>query len=163
MSTADLIARNDAALGEISQLLALLTPSQYCQIDDVVQGCIGTHVRHCIEFYDCLLLDSPNGEICYHTRPRQTALETDLTAARDRLSGLCAQLRSLPEPGRSLRVTHFGGTVSDSCTVRELCYVLDHTVHHTALMRVIATHLNVHLDAGFGFSASTLANRQSAG
>lgn len=163
MSTTDLAKRNDLALAEIALLLSQLTAGEYSSVDPVVQGCIGTHVRHCIEFYDSLLAQHAGGEVCYHARPRQVELETDLPAARARIAALRDQLRSLPDQTQSLRIAHFGGTVSDSCIVRELCYVLDHTVHHTALMRVIATHLNVRLDSSFGFSASTLASRQSAG
>ena len=163
MNTQDLLIRNDAALEVLVGLLSELDADRYQQVDPVVQGSIGTHVRHCIEFYDALLDDHDSGVVCYHRRPRRLEFEVDLPGARSKLSSLRQRLETLGSNSKTLRVAHFGGTTSDSCTLRELSYVLDHTVHHTALIRVIASTLGVELDSAFGFAASTLASRQSAG
>ena len=44
---------------------------------------------------------------------------------------------------------------------RELAFVLSHTVHHNALIRVMVKLLGADVPADFGYAPSTLAHRKA--
>ncbi len=158
---ADLTRRNLACLQELNSLLGAIDDTTYCFDNPLVDGSIGTHVRHLLEFYQNFVRQYSSGTICYVNRERCMNLETSVVTARQRLADLCRALPSI-QTGKPLQVQHFGGALSQSCTTRELSYLLDHTVHHLALINVLARLAGVHLPEQFGFSSSTVAHRAAS-
>jgi uncharacterized damage-inducible protein DinB len=44
---------------------------------------------------------------------------------------------------------------------RELAFVVSHTIHHNALVRVMVKLLGANVPADFGYAPSTIANRKA--
>ncbi|MCR9276809.1 MAG: hypothetical protein NXH85_02450 [Pseudomonadaceae bacterium] len=154
----DLGKRNLVCLGELTDLLAAIDDATYCSISPLVDGSMGTHVRHLLEFYQIFLDEWDSGNVCYVHRERCMELQTSVDAAHTRALEICSNLQRV-HVDMPLRVAHFGGAISQSCTTRELSYLLDHTVHHLALINVHARLADIPLPEQFGFSASTVAHQ----
>lgn len=154
----DLADRNLVCLGELTNLLAAVDDATYRTSHALVDGSMGTHVRHLLEFYQNFVAQWRSGTICYVERARCMELETSIEVAQHRTESIGAELTRVLA-GKPLKVRHFGGATSQSCTTRELSYLLDHTVHHLALINVLARLADVNLPEQFGFSASTVAHR----
>lgn len=124
---------------------------------------IGPQVRHVLEFYQCFLDGLHQGEIDYDGRGRNLLLENSRTAALSALRSVCDQLEDLTEldAGRVL-------TVRDDCAVmqstagRELGCLLNHTIHHMALIAVALKAFGISVDPAFGVAPSTLRYREKA-
>lgn len=153
-----LAERNLVCLNELEGLLEAIDDATYRERNPLVDGSMGTHVRHLLEFYENFVSQWRSGTICYVDRERCVNLESSIEAARQRTANTRLALADVP-PGKLLRVKHFGGAISQSCTTRELSYLLDHTVHHLALINVLARLADVRLPEQFGFSASTVAHK----
>lgn len=125
---------------------------------------IGMHVRHILEFYQCLSTGLADGVVNYDRRERNVAVETDLLAAGvalrevvDFVEGctvnLSIQLLSGEEEGDKK-----GLIAIDSSLFRELLYNLEHTIHHLAMIRIAlrATGMEHLVSEAFGVAPSTL-------
>lgn len=126
-----------------------------------VSGSIGAHVRHCLD-HVYAVLDPTGGVVSYDHRRRQTALEENrhlavaaLRAAADRLDGLGPRL---PDTAVRLeaQVDRDGGSVQvTSSMARELVFVLQHTIHHQALVALMLAERGVPVPHLFGYAPST--------
>lgn len=135
-----------------------------------VAGCFnsaaGGHMRHALDHYQALLGVLAGGDFDYENRERDTAIETDPAAAIEAWRMVEAGLQRLAggaEPDRALHLaseTSAGGVLPTSLA-RELEFLINHTVHHFALIAVIAHAHGVALPAGFGLAPSTLKYRQT--
>jgi uncharacterized damage-inducible protein DinB len=128
-------------------------------------GSVGGHVRHCLDHVDTLLGGVEHGTIDYDRRLRGTEIETSRAAALESLVRQERSLLALPRAseGRPLRlVTMIGAAlppVDVATTVgRELAFVLSHTIHHNALIAVMARTLGVPVPERFGYAPSTIAH-----
>lgn len=174
-ATADTDVRTASqALGAVLRQLAgvaeNMTGEQYAARGvGRVEGSAGGHVRHCVDHVTALLGGCSTGCIDYEARERGTAVETDRDAAItalqkaaervERFDGddLAAKVRVI------VRFTADGGTVAVGSTLgRELAFVLSHTIHHNALIAVIASAQGVALPEYFGYAPSSVAFIQSA-
>lgn len=126
---------------------------------------IGQHTRHMIEFYQCLLQQYRAGTVNYDLRPRERSLEStpeDAILAVDRLCACLQEIRGdrdlilIHEDTRGIRHS------SPSSLSRELIYVLEHTVHHMAILRIAMhiLHTGQEVPDSFGVAASTLRYKQ---
>jgi hypothetical protein len=130
----------------------------------VVNSSMGGHVRHCLDHVDALLGGAIVGAISYDDRQRGTAVETKRSEAIEAIEQQVRDLedlRGLPlDYPVTLRVllAAAGPAVNVETTVgREFAFVLSHTVHHNALIAVIAKLLGVQVPERFGYAPSTLA------
>lgn len=158
-----------AVLRQLAGVLRAMTDAQYTQKPvGVVPGCAGGHVRHCLDHVDALLAATKTGLLDYDTRRRGTDVETQRQAALDALARQEAELLALScSASRRLRLRTrltSGGDVSQAETTvgRELAFVLSHTIHHNALLGVIAVLLGVPLPERFGYAPSTVAYLEAA-
>lgn len=121
----------------------------------------GGHVRHAVDHYLALLAAAETGELDYEHRARDPELETRADCALDRLRGIAAALAAYVDrgaPDRTLRLaseTVPGRAVMTSLS-RELEFLISHTVHHFALIAVIAGAHGVTPPPDFGLAPSTL-------
>lgn len=124
---------------------------------------LGMHSRHIVEFYTCFL-DNLESEICYDNRKRELIYEIDVNSTIEQLTMIEQQidqieinqkitLQSAPNPG-ALDVE----STIESCYKRELLYLLDHTIHHMALLKIGFNMYfqHVKLDKNFGVAPSTI-------
>lgn len=134
----------------------------------------GGHLRHILDFYECLLEGCGSGYVDYDARGRDVEVESDRIVAIGRLGKTIERLRELESMTADRRLW-VKAEASDSregilnnrlatSLSRELQVLSSHTVHHFALMAIALKGHGVALPAGFGVAPSTLKHqaRQAA-
>ncbi len=124
---------------------------------------IGKHVRHIIEFYECLLESKEYNVLDYDLRKRNLLLEMDkeeckrsMNLIEGILSGTkCETIIQLsflafPEDEKKLRIS--------SNWDREIAYNIEHTIHHMAIigMAMSVYFPDIKLGENFGVAPSTI-------
>ncbi len=149
----------------LGTILGELKEEEFVEKDSLLCGSsIGQHVRHTLEFIECLL-NSKEGEILsYDDRKRNLTLESSLPYAKETLEKMESDLSDYIPPGK-IQLKHVLNETENFITEtngeRELLFVLDHMIHHMALIR-IAMENKFHwifLPADFGYTPSTLIAR----
>ena len=141
-----IIQQNQSLLEQAIQLISSLPVSLYSQCcKEVFSSSIGQHMRHCIEHYDELFIAQDEARaVHYHARPRNTEVETDPKVAVNRLRFICNQLDRMEGENVSLEVSDGGvAEPSGSSLSRELEFLVSHTVHHFALITVLANQFQI--------------------
>jgi len=114
------------------------------------------HFRHLLDFYS-RFCDTYRDLLDYDTRERDTRTESQPSAAVERAEDTIGALEKLAESESSDRAVRIGGSASLSTTVgRELQYLMDHTIHHYAIIGMILMSQGVEVDGEFGVAPSTL-------
>jgi len=156
-----------ATLEEMAAVLAQLPAGFYERPLPLLEGnSIGMHVRHVIEFFECLVKQLPQGIIDYDLRERQKHIEQDRQAALMAIARLQKQLLTFGQDvSLQLKALIMPDTAKVSVPTtlfRELVYNLEHVIHHAALIRtaVLHYHLQMCLSESFGLAPSTLKYRQ---
>jgi hypothetical protein len=160
-----LVLALDHVLSDLSLTIGLLRP-HYQSGASEASGPIGAHVRHCLDHARALIDRAPDAPIDYDARLRGTTIEHDPGAAVaeiNRLRTLATGLSGMPSD-RAVEVvmmpTREGRCLTLSSTLgREIMFVLSHSVHHQALIRMSALTLGVRLPASVGFAPSTLSHQ----
>lgn len=150
---------------EINGLLSKLSPAQYSKkLKILTQASIGQHVRHIIEFYQCLLHAEHRKEVNYDERQRNLKLETDIDFASETINGLVNTLSKVKQDFPITYVADYS-TSDDEAPLsiqttfyRELVYNLEHSIHHQALIKVAITEMNLTtlIAENFGYAPSTI-------
>jgi uncharacterized damage-inducible protein DinB len=159
-----------AVLRQLGQLLETLTDEQYIRKPvGVVPSSIGGHIRHNLDHVDTLLAGVERGEIDYDQRERGTDVETNRLAALQAVERQVQELLKLAAWGddRPLRlrtlVTSMGHSITvETSVARELAFVLSHTIHHNALIGVMAMLLGAPIPERFGYAPSTIAHLEKS-
>ena len=132
---------------------------------------IGAQFRHILDHYQAFLAGLESGRIDYDARERSRSVETDIEAARTQAERICRELEQVPDDRLDTETTVNTCTASPpdrapvwtpSTPRRELSFLLSHTVHHFALINLLARAGGVELPGSFGVAPSTLAYRQLA-
>lgn len=127
---------------------------------------IGQHVRHVLEFYVCLSQGIESGMVDYDKRVRNLSIETDPNYAMLILGELSnifcceeivdtALINSIEYNGVSL--------VANSSVSRELIYLIEHSIHHYAIIGIaLRSHFrHVEIPYNFGVAYSTSKHKKS--
>lgn len=155
------------ACRQCEDLIAALTPEQYRQ---AIEGhsAIGAHLRHSVDHYTSLFAGLEANRIDYDARKRDPRIETDPNFAGAMIAEIIRRLEelSLTSFEQSLSVAQTAdGTfhLADvpSTLGRELMYASSHTIHHLALVRLLAERIGVQLPQHIGLAYSTAAYRLS--
>jgi uncharacterized damage-inducible protein DinB len=154
-------------LHQLRDLLTQLSPTDYARPLAVFNGSsIGGHTRHIIEFYACLLAGLSTGVVNYDERQRDQQIEHNRDYALETIRHLERRLAQseMPADNAILKVK-FGAhtTRIDTNFQREMAYLIEHSIHHFALLRigVAAVNPQVYIDPHFGMAFSTLNHRQT--
>jgi hypothetical protein len=136
-------------------------------------GGVGAQLRHCIDFYDCLLTSLAAGRVDYTHRGRDPRLETDRDLAQKKIDALILALSRLggEEAERELLVRTEASTGSAegwtrSTVRRELDFLVSHTIHHFALIVMLLDMHGFKIPQkleGFGVAPSTLRHWSESG
>ncbi|MDR5904893.1 DinB family protein [Franzmannia qiaohouensis] len=160
-----LIEENQVALAQLRHLVAGLTPEAYQQAAGR-QGrhTLGKHVRHIIDHVEALLnLGPEEGVIDYEHRRRDARLEQWPQQAANRLDDLEALLAAFA-PQREAASLHYPvgdeALTLDTSVSRELAFLTSHTIHHMAIIGLLAEHQGIPLAEDFGVHPSTLRHWQ---
>ena len=161
----DLILLNDRLLGEVDELLGGPMQCHYAKpCGHVFSSTIGQHVRHCLEHYEELLQAIREDRVLdYERRPRDPEVENHPLVARRRIEAVRAAIHELASGPEIIAVRDHGdAAASQSSITRELQFLISHTVHHFALIAVIAASAGLELPADFGIAPTTLKFRRSS-
>ncbi len=151
-------------LSQINDLLKQMSNDAYSEPLDILSGStIGMHVRHILEFYQCLLFGVAKTEIVnYDKRQRNLLIETDILFAQDIIEAINTALHSV---AMDMPIcVEFAVGINDetncapSSISRELYYLSEHTVHHMAILKMAfkMQFPNLMLPENFGVASSTV-------
>lgn len=165
-----LIEENVSALQQLSNYLNGLTDADYTHVFDRHSGqTIGRHVRHITGHYDCLqqALAGPDaGMVDYEARARRTGVEDSVAAGIAAVANASQALQTagFSEHGQNHLMQHkivltgqdTAALFVPSSLARELVFLSSHTVHHMAIVKLLAEQAGHLLPADFGVHPSTL-------
>lgn len=124
---------------------------------------IGRHIRHITDHFLCLRNGLAAREIDYNQRNRDSAVEHDPLAALAHIDELIAWSIGLAAVDITVAVTVraeilFDRTVEecfDSTYRREILYLVNHTIHHAAYIKLLAAREGLELPAQIGIAPCT--------
>ena len=126
------------------------------------QSSIGAHVRHNLDHFEAFFRGLPEGRIDYEHRRRDTRIAASTDCALGAVVGYLSALQSLAVNSKSpleIREESEDGaetpTWLSSTLGRELQFLLGHTVHHHAIIALLADRHGIALPEGFGVAPST--------
>jgi hypothetical protein len=163
-TTESLVNENVRLLRDAMTLLAKLNDQAYSTGPaHIAPHRAGGHLRHCIEFYECLLDGIASNVADYDGRRRDAALESSRSRAIERLEYIVTRLEKCAAcpAERSLRV-YLDGAESISTISRELQFLRSHTVHHYALIAITLRLQGIDVSAHFGVAPATLRHMETA-
>jgi uncharacterized damage-inducible protein DinB len=167
----DPLAVLTALLVELRDVITLLPAHCYrAQPAARVSGSVGAHVRHTLDHVAALLAAIDGDELRYDQRRRGTTLEIDALSAVNEIERLMFRMRRIDLDGLDLPLT-FSTRLHPAqppipvrtTLARELAFVIQHTVHHCALIGVLLAWQGQQVPYGFGLAASTPRTHAMAG
>jgi uncharacterized damage-inducible protein DinB len=150
-------------LEQLACLVLELQDAQYTTPAQQLSGAtIGEHYRHTLEFFICLTDGISTGIINYDKRKRSKTLEQHRLASLSCIQELMHKLSedALEKKALRLEVSYRDDECLSmlSTTDRELVYVIEHAIHHMALLKIGVREIApwVTLPEDFGVAYSTL-------
>jgi uncharacterized damage-inducible protein DinB len=147
---------------QIINVTSQLDNEQFMQPLQVLSGnTYGKHVRHVIEFYNCLLAGHQSGVVNYDARAHNPLIETNKFLAIDELNAVLTAIIRLEDKPMLLK-TDYSGTgnfqTNNTSYNRELVYNLEHAIHHMAIIKIAVQNCfpQVLLPENFGVAYSTV-------
>ena len=160
----NLITACTQILQQIGQVLDQLSDRELTTPVNAFGGAtIGQHYRHALEFFQCLMLGVPAGQVSYDHRSHSRDLEQSKLLLTDLIGkiGLFVDHANLNQP-LTLAVSYDPQsdreiTVATNLA-REIVYNIEHVVHHMALVKIGIAEVCPHITIpeGFGVAVSTL-------
>jgi hypothetical protein len=153
--------RNSAlhSLSQLAQTISSLSSEEYVMPLDILHhNSIGKHVRHVVEFFECLDLGNTFLVVDYDDRQRNLRLENDIAFALQRIAELQVEIPMYEEKMLTLLANYGNGPQKVmTTTFRELVYNIEHCVHHLAIIKigVEAQFPHVNLSENLGVAWST--------
>jgi uncharacterized damage-inducible protein DinB len=154
---------SEMILSQLSELLEKMNPAQYkSPVESLSGSSIGSHVRHILEFYECLVRGLEDCAVDYDSRSRTLLLETDVEFALTVLKKIIKTINSV-HSDHKLKLKVDLSTGNNPVTIhttfnRELVYNIEHAIHHMAIIKigVSLAYPALHLDKYFGIAYSTI-------
>jgi len=156
------------ALGQITALLDIVRRQPGDTIERLfVDAQIGAHTRHVHDHFDAFFLGCEHGTLDYNRRTRNSPAETDLQLClreHRRIIGTlknqaphCSDLRVISEIDcRTSRNIELASTVD-----RELLYLINHTIHHVALISLKLSQHGIAVPPHLGLAPGTASYRRA--
>lgn len=161
------VQSNLVLLAQGTELIGRLSRENYnLKVTACFNSTIGGHYRHVLEHYQGLMAALGTGDIDYENRARDSLIETDPEYALGVAQKVGDWLQDTSANGQGDRTLRLASeTVEGEMLVtslgRELEFLISHTVHHYALMAVIAGQVDVALPSDFGMAPSTLKHQRT--
>ncbi len=149
----------------IDQLIDLLNDIDLKVYKDTLQplhySTVGQHVRHITEFYLCALSGHENGVVDYDSRERNLLIEIDKDFTIKTLENVKLQLQTLKFDRNLILKSKFDRDEAmeiQSSFFRELTYLIEHTIHHLAIIKIGLNEVypEIIISKNFGVAHSTL-------
>lgn len=134
-----------------------------------VSGSVGEHVRHCLDHVSAFIGFLEGDVLSYDRRLRGTTTETDPLTAVNEIERVLFRLDRLPPTvlDRPIELSILIDKSSAAASVRttlarELAFVIQHTIHHCALIAVLLDWQGWIVPQGFGLAPATARARTAA-
>jgi len=167
----EILKANLEALGQGLSLLTSINNEQYVKVcDPYVKSHIGEHMRHVLDMYYALRNEEKNGLVDYDCRRRGAGIEDQRELAIAEIQACLHWFEALNDDSAMLdmekeiifksevRLKESRSVNIKSTMLREFVFVSSHTVHHYALIGVIAKLQNIEIDKYFGVAAATVSH-----
>jgi hypothetical protein len=154
-----------SVLEQLHDLVKHLSPEDYSRRLTVFNGSsIGGHVRHVIEFYECLLHGIDRGTVNYDARLRDHQVEQNRDYALEIIKRSITKLKNVETYAYPLTLVARFASADYSIPsnfAREEAYLIEHSIHHFALIRIGVQTVcpSVQIDPNFGVAYSTVEHR----
>ena len=149
-------------LSKSKTLLSILSNQDLCNISvPPYNSCIGSHIRHILDFYDCILEGYSNEFIVLTNRARDTRMHEDCDYAFKNVERIINSLNQLSQINPNLTITvsdDLGlGKVDIEYTLGAiLAQANSHAIHHYAIINYILESLKISIkDDTFGYNPTT--------
>lgn len=156
-----IIESNLVTLEEIRSLLLILTNEELCN-NTIPPYCssLGSHIRHVLDFYDCVLRVSCENKIDLTNRKRNYDVENKCESALQYLDQIIIKLENIENIFEDIIIVidDLGlGKIEMKYTFEALiAQANSHTIHHYAIMNYILDRLQINLQGDdFGYNPST--------
>jgi uncharacterized damage-inducible protein DinB len=152
-----------ALLGQLRDVIALLPLHCYrAQPAPRVSGSVGAHVRHTLDHVSALVAAIEGDELDYEHRKRGTSVEVDSCAALAAIEQMLVSLGRVEDAALERPITFAPlldvaepATPVRTTLSREVAFVVQHTIHHCALIAVLLDAQGVDVPSGFGVAPAT--------
>ncbi len=159
-----LISQTTAVLRQLTDAINQLEQAEYTLPLETLSGSsIGQHVRHIIEFYQCMMNGYEQSILNYDDRRRDQLIEENSDFALQCMHKILTDLNAADLSRKmTLEVVYDQTLQLPTSLARELVYNIEHAIHHMALIKIGIKALNtkIQLPAEFGVAASTLRHQQ---
>lgn len=155
----------NASLHSLEQVTVILESLAKLPSDEAdqlfISQRIGKHIRHILDHFDAVLTGLKTAHIDYNQRQRESLAERDRNAAHIRLTVIrdnwpaTASLHMPVTVLSEVALDHQHSEAFDSSLARECLYLVNHTVHHVAYIKLLLTHAGVKLPANIGIAPAT--------
>ncbi len=148
-------------LESIRSILVQIECKDYStELNILKKASIGRHIRHILEFYECLIYNQVNDSVNYDNRKRNILLEENVTFALNFTREIIDTLENITANKQLILVSSYEDQLvtMESSLYREITYNIEHTVHHLAIISIaIPIHFDyINLSANFGYADSTI-------
>lgn len=156
-------------LNQLRDVTKSLESNHYSEPIETLSGAsIGQHIRHTLEFFLCLKSGAENGSVNYDNRSRDVLLETSQDYVLKSIEEI-EQFLDYAPIGLPLTMEVNYALSSDNTQQvrsnldRELCYNVEHAVHHMALIKIGVRTIAPYIDLprSFGVAVSTLRHENN--
>jgi hypothetical protein len=164
-----LVRQNVELLRQGIDVLGRVDPSLYGRASG--RSSIGSHFRHCLDFFGSFLNGIESGRVDYCDRDRDDRIAKCFAAAGARVERIVEGLEALgprdPHSPLLVRAEDAGDASlheawTRSSIGRELQAILSHMVHHYAIVAIMLRAEGLEPGDAFGVSPSTLAHWRRA-
>ena len=164
-----LILQTESVLYQLTDAINQLEHGDYKKpLENLSHSSIGQHVRHIIEFYQCMMNGYEKSVINYDRRVRDKMIEESREFAVQCIHKILFDIKSIEmNKSLSLEVSYEQDKETSSLLLsttfeRELVYNIEHAIHHMALIKIGMKELNPELvlPKEFGVAASTIKHQQ---
>ncbi|HAS41763.1 MAG TPA: hypothetical protein DCS93_14890 [Microscillaceae bacterium] len=160
----NLITSSSNILHQLIGLIKQLNKQEYTtDLPLLMDNSISKHLRHIVEFYDCLFKGLANDTINYDLRERNPSIENDPEFAIQFIENCIAQLSKMELSNDPIElITLLSPDGHEACTKtsidRELAYNVEHAIHHMAIIKIAVKQCfpHVKLPKEFGVAYSTI-------
>lgn len=124
-------------------------------------SCIGSHIRHILDFYDCILSGIEDANIDLTNRARDTRMHSDCNYALNNVTRVITQLKQInvEDFKKELKVMDdlgLGKVEINYSLGAVLAQANSHAIHHYAIINYILDRLNIKVeDESFGYNPTT--------
>jgi len=153
---------------QCDQILSVVSQENFVD-DSKGSSSIGAHIRHILDRFHCFFAGLADASIDYDARKRDREIEKNLEAATFALASVARRIEQLKEPtlGNELicvkeSVLPSSPAVEISSTVeRELMGLITHSIHHLAIISLLAKSFGHQMGSDFGKAPSTIVYERS--